>query len=149
MRARLRNLSILVLGQFSFGSTYLYLHFIYGAVPHFLLVFEALKCWCKKKTQLSLSHTILPRSSPRTLYLSSRMGWSLKRGFSTIWRLNQNTAMKGRRVSENSDKWWKHNVGLGVSSQRRALSMPTMNRLQFSTSHTLLSPLLQAGKLDV
>jgi hypothetical protein len=51
-------------------------------------------------------------------------------GFVTIWRLNRNPDMKGRRMLEKSERWWKHNAGLRVSSRRTA----------FSTQHLKIPP---------
>ena len=105
-KARLRNPSILHLGQSSFHSIHCYLHFLFskrrryiGTGPHFLhLGIQSSQALAQNQNNYCY-HTIEPRSDPRALYMSSRTEWLSNKGFSMIWRLNQNTDMKGRKVN--------------------------------------------------
>jgi hypothetical protein len=82
-----------------------------------ILVFGALKHWHKNK----INYRHHPRSfTDRTEGLRIWTGQSLNKVFGTIWKLNRNTGMKERRAWVNFERWWKHSVGLGVSSWKRA-----------------------------
>jgi ATP-binding cassette subfamily B (MDR/TAP) protein 1 len=100
------------------------------------LVFEALKRWRQKKTRIVITHDLSHIKLKDFVYvLKDGTGRSLNRGFGTIWRLNRNTAMKGRRPS--SVQVLPSPTTPGVTLP---LSAHTVASRQFSLQFTPTSP---------